>query len=305
MRRPRLVSTSAAACCARHARAKRAPRKQLSLPLSLFAIPFAAQAKSCTNLRRSTRRATAPAVASCTSLRASSYSSICARSTTSGASRAVVGSQSKLANRAGLHCMPSQAPRSREVALCLPSWTRQLSSLSKVMPFDGLSSREAYEAALAEDAHEFSSCAAYEAALAASAHSRESASQADASGQSPATGASSPERAPDRLQRRQFACKGVSSSPATGVSSPAKASPALAKASASANALPPKSCLGPPATGVTSPAAASSSLARAPSSPATAALADGDLPGGLCFLSQEPFPAARASMRLLSGRPPP
>ena len=134
MRRPRLVSTSAAACCARHARAKRAPRKQLSLPLSLFAIPFAAQAKSCTNLRRSTRRATAPAVASCTSLRASSYSSICARSTTSGASRAVVGSQSKLANRAGLHCMPSQAPRSREVALCLPSGTRQLSSRSKVMP---------------------------------------------------------------------------------------------------------------------------------------------------------------------------
>lgn len=215
------------------------------------------------------------------------------------------GRQSKQArqqSRAALHAKPGATqPRSRFV----PAERDAPAQQPQQGDAHGFSSREAYEAALAEDAHESSSCAAYEAALAASAHSRESASQADASGQSPATGASSPERAPDRLQRRQFACKGVSSSPATGVSSPAKASPALAKASASANALPPKSCLGPPATGVTSPAAASSSLARAPSSPATAALADGDLPGGLCFLSQEPFPAARASIRLLSGRPPP
>ena len=179
--------------------------------------------------------------------------------------------------RAELHAKPGATqPRRRPVPAELGGPTEQPQQADT----HGFSSREAYEAALAADAHGFSSQAAYQAAFAAGVHSRASASPADAQGQSPAMGVTSPAKASDRLQGRQFACEGVDSSPATGVSSPAKASPAPAKASASAHAPPPRSCLGSPATGVTSPAEASPSLGRASSSPAMATPADGDLPCG-------------------------
>ena len=111
--------------------------------------------------------------------------------------------------------------------------------------------------------------------------------EADAQGSSLATSATSPEQgvispamASSSPARGAILPAMASHSSAIGVISPAKAPPSPARAPASVNAPPLRSCLKSPVIGAISSAKAPTSLARAPISPAMAPTAAGNLPGG-------------------------